>query len=299
MPKGGVARPQRQRRRARNTREMTMEIRQATHPEHARQFDTAGLRKHFLIEDLFRPGEVALTYSHVDRLVIGGAAPLGQPLSLPAPKAIGQKTFLARRELGVCNVGGPGAVICDGRKYGLAARDMLYVPMGTEAVSFESDDPGHPARFYLVSVPAHQRHETVLIRQAEANALELGSPENANQRTLRQYIIPGRVASCQLVMGLTSMKPGSVWNTMPAHTHDRRSEVYFYFDLPAGQRVFHLMGEAQETRHLVVANEQAVISPGWSLHAGCGTTAYSFIWAMGGDNQDFTDMDMIAIGDLK
>ena len=278
---------------------MTIDIRQACHPEQARQFDTAALRRHFLIERLFTPGAVNLTYSHIDRLVIGGVMPAGSTIALPTPKAVGQKTFLARRELGICNIGGSGSVTCDGKSYPLAPRDMLYVGMGTGEVLFASDDAASPARFYLVSTPAHQRHETVLVRESDANALELGTTANANLRTLRQYIIPGRVNSCQLVMGLTTMKPGGVWNTMPSHVHDRRSEAYLYFDLPADQRVFHFMGEPQETRHLVVANEEAILSPGWSIHSGCATAAYSFIWAMGGDNQDFTDMDMIAIGDLK
>jgi 4-deoxy-L-threo-5-hexosulose-uronate ketol-isomerase len=278
---------------------MTIEIRQACHFEQARQFDTAALRRNFLIETVFDPDAVNLTYWHTDRLVVGGAMPLRTALELPVPKAIGQKSFLARRELGICNIGGAGRVICDGKAQTLELRDMLYVGMGVETVRFESEDAANPAKFYLLSTPAHATHPTVLVREADANAIELGKPENANMRTLRQYIIPGRVASCQLVMGMTSMKPGSVWNTMPAHVHDRRSEAYLYFGMPDDQRVIHLMGEGQETRHLVVANDQAILSPGWSIHSGCGTAAYSFIWAMGGDNQDFTDMDMIAIGDLK
>jgi 4-deoxy-L-threo-5-hexosulose-uronate ketol-isomerase len=278
---------------------MTIDIRQAVNPDHAAALDTEELRAHFLIEDLFVPGGIALTYSHIDRLVVGGAMPTTAPLVLEASKAIGQATFLAKRELGICNIGGAGTVTCDGTSQALGLRDMLYVGMGTTTVSFASADPANPARFYLVSTPAHAAHPTVLVRESEANAIELGKAENANLRTLRQYIIPGRVASCQLVMGLTTLKPGSVWNTMPAHVHDRRCEAYLYFGMPEDQRVFHLMGEPQETRHLVVANEQAILSPGWSVHSGCGTAAYSFIWAMGGDNQDFADMDMIAIGDLK
>jgi len=278
---------------------MTIDIRQAIHPEHAATLGTAELRRHFLIEELFVPGEIRLTYSHIDRLVVGGVMPSGASITLPAPKAIGQERFLARREIGICNIGGRGNVTVDGTAHRLQARDMLYVGMGADAVSFASDDPAEPAQFYLLSTPAHAAHPTMLVREQDANALELGAPENANCRTLRQYIVPGRVASCQLVMGLTTLKAGSVWNTMPAHVHDRRSEAYLYFGFPADQRVFHLMGEAQETRHLVVAPGQAILSPGWSIHSGCGTTAYSFIWAMGGDNQAFTDMDMIAIGDLK
>ncbi|QCK84614.1 5-dehydro-4-deoxy-D-glucuronate isomerase [Phreatobacter aquaticus] len=278
---------------------MTIDIRQAIHPADMVGYDTEVLRENFLIEEVFVPGEIALTYWHTDRLVIGGATPTSAPLKLETDKAIGQKTFLARRELGICNVGGPGKVTCDGKTFQVNLRDMLYVGMGTVDVTFASDDAANPAKFYLLSTPAHATHPTVLVREADANALELGTQEQANTRTLRQYIIPGRVDSCQLVMGLTTLKPGNIWNTMPAHVHDRRCEAYLYFGLPDDARVFHMMGEPQETRHLVVANEQAILSPGWSIHSGVGTKAYSFIWAMGGDNQDFTDMDMVAMGDLR
>ncbi|AVO46258.1 5-dehydro-4-deoxy-D-glucuronate isomerase [Phreatobacter cathodiphilus] len=278
---------------------MSLAVRQASHPEAARHYDTAALRAHFLVETLFRPDAVELTYSHVDRIVVGGAMPVAGPLALETHKALGQATFLARRELGVCNVGGRGRVVCDGEAFDLAPRDMLYVAMGTGDVRFESADAAEPAKFYLFSTPAHARHRTVLVREADANALELGGQEQANTRTLRQYIIPGRVESCQLVMGLTTLKPGNVWNTMPSHVHDRRCEAYLYFGLGTDARVVHLMGEPEETRHLVVANEQAIISPPWSIHSGCGTSAYSFIWAMGGDNQDFTDMDMVPMGVLR
>lgn len=278
---------------------MPIAIRHATHPEAARQFDTRRLREAFLVERVFVPDAIELTYSHVDRLVIGGAMPVTGPLGLQTDKAIGQTTFLARRELGICNIGGPGHVVCDNRAFRLDRRAMLYVGMGSVEVRFHSDDPADPAKFYLVSTPAHHRYDTVLVREADANVLELGTPEQANRRTLRQYIIPGRVETCQLVMGLTTLKTGSVWNTMPAHVHDRRCEAYLYFDLAEGARVFHLMGEPDETRHLVVAAEQAIISPPWSIHSGCGTSAYSFIWAMGGDNQDFADMDMVPMEALR
>jgi 4-deoxy-L-threo-5-hexosulose-uronate ketol-isomerase len=272
---------------------MTIAVRHATHPQAARQFDTAALRAHFLVETLFQPDAVELTYSHVDRIVIGGAMPVTGPLALETDKAtIGQPTFLARRELGICNVGGPGRIICDNESFQVNLRDMLYVAMGTGEVTFHADDPGNPPKFYLFSTPAHARHRTVLVSEADANALELGAQEQANTRTLRQYIIPGRVDSCQLVMGLTTLKPGNIWNTMPAHVHDRRCEAYLYFDLKEDARVFHLMGEPGETRHLVVANDQAIISPPWSVHSGC-------IWAMAGDNQDFTDMDMVSMGALR
>lgn len=278
---------------------MTIDIRQVCHPEAVRRFDTRELRRHFLIERLFAPGEVLLTYSHIDRLVIGGAQPAGEAVALPVPKAIGRPTFLERRELGIVNVGGPGAVEADGRRLPMAARDALYVAMGSGPVRFLSDDPARPAKFYLVSTPAHARHETTHIPLDRARRLELGDAEHANTRTLYQMIHPEICRSCQLVAGMTLLKPGNLWNTMPAHTHDRRSEAYLYFDLPPDSRVVHLMGEPEETRHLVVSNEQAILSPGWSIHSGVGTTRYGFVWAMGGDNQDFTDMDMVPMESLR
>ncbi|MCA0320804.1 MAG: 5-dehydro-4-deoxy-D-glucuronate isomerase [Proteobacteria bacterium] len=279
---------------------MTIAVRHPSHPEAVKHYDTAALRAHFLVESLFRPDVVELTYSHVDRIVIGGAMPVAKALRLETDKAtIGQPTFLTRRELGVCNIGGSGRVVCDGESFEVKLRDMLYVAMGTSEVTFHADDPRNPPKFYLFSTPAHARHRTVLVGEADAKAMEPGSQEQANLRTVRQYILPGLVETCQLVMGLTTLKPGNIWNTMPAHVHDRRCEAYLYFDLPAAARIVHLMGEPQETRHLIVANEQAIISPPWSIHSGCGTSAYSFIWAMGGDNQDYTDMDMVNVGDLK
>ena len=278
---------------------MSIEVRQAVHPDAARRFDTAELRRNFLITRIFEADAIPLTYSHIDRLVVGGAMPVKGALALEISKPIGQATFLARRELGVFNVGGTGRVICDGETITLDTHEALYVPMGTETVSFESADAGAPAKFYLVSCPAHQRHRLEKITLADANTLQLGTPETANVRTLHQMIIPGRVETCQLVMGMTFLASGSVWNTMPCHTHDRRSEAYLYFDLAADARVFHMMGEPQETRHLVVANEQAILSPGWSIHSGVGTANYGFIWAMAGDNMDFTDMDHCAMGDLR
>ena len=278
---------------------MSIEVRQAVHPDAARRFDTAELRRHFLITRIFEADTIPLTYSHIDRLVVGGAMPVKNALTLETSKPIGQATFLARRELGVFNVGGAGRIICDNDPIALDTHEALYVPMGTEKVSFESTDADRPAKFYLVSAPAHQRHALKKITLADANTLHLGTPETANVRTLHQMIIPGRVETCQLVMGMTFLAPGSVWNTMPSHTHDRRSEAYLYFDLAADARVFHMMGEPQETRHLVVGNEQAILSPGWSIHSGVGTGNYGFIWAMAGDNMDFTDMDHCAMGDLR
>ena len=278
---------------------MTIEIRQVSHPEAVKGFDTAELRRHFLIETLFSAGEVNLTYSHLDRVIVGGAMPAGKTIVLPTPKAVGTDAFLKRRELGIVNVGGAGKVSVGGKDYALAKRDALYVGKEAGEVSFASDDAANPAKFYLLSTPAHAVHPAKVIREADAKTLHLGEQATANKRTIRQYIIPGVCETCQLVMGVTTLDEGSIWNTMPSHTHDRRCEIYLYFDVPEDARVFHLMGEPQETRHLVVANEQAILSPGWSIHSGVATRAYSFIWGMGGDNVDYTDMDMVATGDLR
>jgi len=277
----------------------TIEVRHASDPEAARHFDTAGLRRRFLIESLFRPGQVAMTYSHIDRVVVGGAMPLGTPLPLEALKPIGSDTFLRRRELGVFNIGGAGRVVADGTAFDLARLDSLYVATGTGDLRFESGDAAEPAKFYLVSTPAHAAHPTMKIALARTTKLSVGSAATANARTIHQVIHPDICASSQLSMGFTVLEPGSVWNTMPSHRHERRCEIYFYFDLAADARVFHLMGEPGETRHLVVANEQAVLSPVWSIHSGAGTRNYAFAWAMAGENQDYTDMDMLAMSDLR
>lgn len=278
---------------------MKIEVRHASHPEAVRGYDTQTLRRHFLIETVFAAGEIRLTYSHYDRMVVGGATPLGEALALGAPKEIGQDSFLAERELGVLNVGGAGHVAVDGTRHSLAKYDCLYIGKGAGDVRFESVDAGAPAKFYLVSTPAHQAHPTVLLTRDKARHLTPGEAATANKRSIYQFIHPEVCQSCQLTMGFTMIEEGSVWNTMPAHTHDRRMEAYLYFDLDADQRVFHFMGEPQETRHMLVANEQAIISPPWSIHSGAGTKNYSFIWAMGGDNKSFTDMDHIAIADLR
>jgi 4-deoxy-L-threo-5-hexosulose-uronate ketol-isomerase len=277
----------------------TIEVRYASHPEAVRAFDTAALRRHFLVESLFRPGNVTLTYSHIDRVVVGGAMPATTPLPLQSVKPIGSETFLRRRELGVLNVGGAGRVTADGQAFDLHKLDTLYIAMATREVVFESVDPTQPSRFYLVSTPAHARHATRKIALADATQIPLGTRETANVRTIHQTIYPDVCKSCQLVMGFTVLQPGSVWNTMPSHLHDRRCEVYFYFDLQPESRVFHFMGEPAQTRHIVVADEQAVLSPGWSLHSGVGTTRYTFAWAMAGDNQDFADMDTLTMSDLR
>jgi 4-deoxy-L-threo-5-hexosulose-uronate ketol-isomerase len=278
---------------------MTIDVRQVCHPEAVRHFDTSELRRHFLIEQLFAADEIKLTYSHIDRLVVGGATPIGQALTLVSHKQIGSPNFLDRRELGIVNLGGPGCVLTDGTPHELDRRDALYVAMGTREVRFESLNSSSPAKFYLVSTPAHASFETVKIGLDRARRVDLGDSAHGNVRTIFQMIHPEVCRSCQLVLGMTQLQPGSMWNTMPAHVHDRRSEVYVYFDLPPDARVFHLMGEPHETKHLVVANEQAILSPGWSIHSGVGTSNYSFVWAMGGDNQDFADMDMVPMDALR
>jgi 4-deoxy-L-threo-5-hexosulose-uronate ketol-isomerase len=278
---------------------MNITVRQTIGPADARRLDTAGLRQNFLVEDMFAPGEIRMTYTHHDRAVVGSAAPTGTPLPLVSSKPIGADPFLARREMGIFNIGGASVVAVDGEAYKLDTNDCLYVPMGAADVTFSGAANGDTARFYFVSVPAHHRHVVRKITPDDANRVDLGAADDANRRVLRQYIHPDICQSCQLMMGMTLLETGSVWNTMPCHTHDRRSEVYFYFDMAPEARVFHFMGEPDETRHLVVANQQAVISPGWSIHCGAGTGRYGFIWAMAGDNQDFADMDMVAMETLR
>ena len=278
---------------------MKLDMRYGHHPEDVKHYDTEALRRHFLVEKVFVTGELTLVYTHVDRVVFGGATPTTQALALVGGKEFGTPNFLDRRELGVVNLGEPGRVIVDGTTHALAAGDGLYVGMGTQAVSFESDDPAKPAKFYLISCPAHATYPTVHITRAMANPKKLGAPETSNVRTIYQYVHPAVCKSCQLVMGVTVLEPGSVWNTFPPHTHERRMEVYFYFNMKEDAAVFHMMGKPDETRHLLVHNEQAVISPSWSIHSGVGTQAYTFIWGMVGENQVFGDMDHVAVKDLR
>ncbi|CCV04691.1 5-keto 4-deoxyuronate isomerase [Mesorhizobium metallidurans STM 2683] len=271
----------------------------AIDPVAAAAMGTDELRHNFLIEGLFQPDRISLTYSHYDRMIVGGAMPAETPLPLEAIKPTGTRNFLDRREMIAVNVGGAGIVKAGGQSYALQARDMLYLGMGTSDVSFASANPAEPAKYYLVSAPAHQSHPSRLIRIGDAKRLDLGSQATCNERSIFQFIHADGVKTCQLVVGMTQLAPGSVWNTMPCHVHDRRMEAYLYFDLPAAARVFHFMGEPDETRHLVMRNEQAVLSPGWSIHSGAGTSNYAFIWAMAGDNVDYTDVDPVAMEELR
>lgn len=287
-----------------------MELRTAASPRDVKHYDTERLREEFLIQRVFRPGEIYLVYSHIDRIIAGSATPLAEKLVLTAGEELRADYFLQRRELGVINIGGDGKITVDGKTYNVAHRQGMYIGMGNRDIAFESNDPANPAKFYLNSAPAHMTYPTVVIKPEgieepgvvivkDENKKELGSAEEANHRVICKYILPGQVESCQLEMGMTHLEPGSVWNSMPCHTHDRRMEVYMYFELPEDAFVMHYMGEPQETRHIVMHNEEAVISPSWSIHCGCGSRNYTFIWGMVGENQDFDDMDHVKNCDIR
>ncbi len=276
-----------------------MDVRQPIHSAHAKQLNTAALREQFLIENMFQTDQINLTYSHIDRIIVGGVVPANKAIALEGGKEIGVDYFLQRRELGIINIGAAGLVIVDGKTFEIGAREALYVGMGAEKVIFESINAENPARFYINSAPAHHTYPTRKITRDDASPETLGSPDNCNHRTIYKYLHPAVLPTCQLLMGMTELSPGNLWNTMPCHTHDRRMEVYLYFDIKEENVVFHYMGEPQETRHLVVRNEQAVISPSWSIHSGVGTAAYTFIWGMVGENQTFGDMDYVSMADLK
>lgn len=277
---------------------MNYDSRYASHPEAVKHYDTKQLRDEFLIDNLMSKGEINLTYSHYDRYIVGSIVPL-KPLVLETIDPIKANYFLERREIGIINVGATGTVEVDGEIYELHHKDALYVGMGIKEVVFKSNNSKSPAMFYLNSAPAHKSYPTKKVSLKEANKLDLGSLETANHRTVNQMIIGGVVATCQLQMGMTELKTGSVWNTMPAHVHDRRMEVYFYMDVPKDQSVCHFMGQPQETRHLWMQNHEAVISPPWSIHCGSGTSNYTFIWGMAGENLDYSDMDVAKITDLR
>lgn len=281
---------------------MKLDIRYGEHPDDARMYDTEDLREHFLVESLFSKDAVSLTYTHTDRVVFGGVYPVTKTLALEGGKDFGSDVFLDRRELGVICISGEGKITTDGTVHAMKKGDGLYVGKGTKTVTFSGTGALSSAdtapKFYLVSAPAHMTYPTVHIPLEKANPRKLGTPETVNVRTIYQYVHPAVCQSCQLVMGMTILEKGSVWNTMPCHTHERRMEVYFYFDMSEDTLVFHMHGQSDQTRHLIVRNEQAVISPSWSIHSGVGTASYAFIWGMAGENQTFDDMDTLKMSEL-
>ena len=280
-----------------------MDIRYSVNQRDFKRYTTEEIRGEFLIEDLYKKDEVVAVYSHVDRMVTLGCMPVNEAVSISKGIDVwanfGTEYFLERREIGIFNIGGAGKIKADGEVFEMGYKDCLYITKGTKEVTFESNSPENPAKYYMVSAPAHTSYKTTFISIEKAAKKPLGSMETSNKRVINQFIHPDVLQTCQLSMGMTVLEPGSVWNTMPAHTHERRMEIYMYFEVPENQVVFHMMGEGQETRHIVMQNEQAVISPSWSIHSGAGTSNYTFIWAMGGENQAFDDMDNIATTDLR
>ncbi|WP_342363384.1 5-dehydro-4-deoxy-D-glucuronate isomerase [Terrarubrum flagellatum] len=279
---------------------MDIEIRHAIHPDHAESFNTEELRKHFLVTGLFTPGRIKAVYTHYDRMVVFGIAPATGALSFGQELAdlVKSPFFLSRREIGIFNVGGAGSVIADGKGYELDKGDALYLPMGTKTLAFDNANASSPAKFYACSAPAHAAHPAKLFKASAMKGDQLGAVETSNKRVLTKYMHVDDLPTCQIVMGYTRLETGNVWNSIPPHTHDRRMEAYLYFDLPKDQVVVHLMGRPQATRHLIVRNDEVVLSPPWSIHCGCGTSNYGFIWAMAGDNQTFTDMDPAPVSSL-
>ena len=279
---------------------ITFEERYPVHPEDFRKFyDTQKIREEFLVSNIFNDDVIRLVYSSYDRYIVGGAKPVNDTLVLDTIEPLKAEYFLKRREMGIINIGGKGVIEADGTKYELEKKEALYLGMGTEKVTFASADKKNPAKFYINSAPAHAAYPNKLVSKAVANVLEMGSLETANARKINQLIIHGIVETCQLQMGITELQTGSVWNTMPAHNHSRRMEAYFYFDVPEGQSVCHFMGQHDETRHIWMQNDEAVLSPAWSIHSGAGTSNYCFIWGMAGENLDYSDMDIYKITDLK
>jgi 4-deoxy-L-threo-5-hexosulose-uronate ketol-isomerase len=276
-----------------------LKVLQSVHPEDFKTYQTEKIRERFLMDKLVQPNQINLVYTHYDRMVIGAATPATEKITLPNYPNLRAEYFLERREMGIINVAGDGEVTADGQTYAVNKLDCLYMGKGVKEVSFSSKDAAQPAVFYILSAPAHATYPTTRMGHSEAAKVNAGTTSMANVRVINKYIHTEGIQSCQLVMGLTILREGSVWNTMPPHVHDRRMEAYFYFDLPAGQRIFHYMGEGQDTRHIVIDNYEAVVSPPWSIHAGSGTANYSFIWGMAGENLDYTDMDAITITDIK
>ncbi len=276
-----------------------MKVRFETSPKETSEMKTQQLRDNFLVQNLMQSGKIEMVYSHYDRLIIGGVAPLSVAISLPHQEELKASFFLERREMGIINVGGNGTIMADGVNYKLEKLECVYLGKGTKEVSFTSENLSEPAHFYILSAPAHHVYPNRKMTKAEAAPVNLGDNLTSNKRTIYKYIHNDGIESCQLVMGLTVLEQGNVWNSVPPHTHTRRMEAYFYFDLNELQRVFHYMGEPQETRHLVVANHEAVISPPWSMHFGVGTANYGFIWGMAGENKEFTDMDLVPIPTVK